>query len=272
MPDADDINDGYAIEVPGPERRPVAIEFLYFGADRDRGERGQGHGLLVLQERGQPERRRHLQRRCTRVGDILLLGTFTEGGASTTIRVFKWVGTGGDTNNVLQTGAGGTSATASRATTTTAATRSTTARSSRRGPTRARSSGTPANTIYAGGGDGGRRRPDARSTWKGCFSTFLAETRSSPEISAQLKDFLLGRFEACDSALVDDAEGRAPASDRSRPDGPSSIGTGIGDRQGLGRSERHRTGTNGSGTLTFFICGPIVQPERATPDGVARSA
>lgn len=31
----------------------------------------------------------------------------------------------------------------------------------------------------------------------GCFSSFLAETRSSHELSAQLKDFALGRFEVC---------------------------------------------------------------------------
>jgi uncharacterized repeat protein (TIGR01451 family) len=31
----------------------------------------------------------------------------------------------------------------------------------------------------------------------GCFSSFLAETRSSHELSAQLKDFALGKFEVC---------------------------------------------------------------------------
>ena len=35
----------------------------------------------------------------------------------------------------------------------------------------------------------------------GCFSSFMAETRSSPQIGAQLKDFVLGTFESCGSAI-----------------------------------------------------------------------
>ena len=34
-------------------------------------------------------------------GDILLLSTFTQGGAVTSIRVFEWVGVGGNTNGTL---------------------------------------------------------------------------------------------------------------------------------------------------------------------------
>ena len=35
----------------------------------------------------------------------------------------------------------------------------------------------------------------------GCFSSFLAETRSSQEVRAQLKDFALGQFEICSASI-----------------------------------------------------------------------
>jgi hypothetical protein len=40
----------------------------------------------------------------------------------------------------------------------------------------------------------------------GCFSNFLAETRSSQSITAQLKDYALGNFSLCDLAMVKDGD------------------------------------------------------------------
>jgi hypothetical protein len=36
----------------------------------------------------------------------------------------------------------------------------------------------------------------------GCFSSFLAETRSSPSIDATLKDFVLGAFAPCEANIM----------------------------------------------------------------------
>ena len=135
VPDADDIQDGYAIKYQGPNVGDD--QFLYFGADRTavNGSKDMGFwffkGPVGLNADGTFSGQHQ-------VGDLLLLGTFTGGGATTTIRIFKWVGTGGDTNTVLNSQGNfgdcvpGGSAGA-------AATRSTTPRSSRPGPTRARS-------------------------------------------------------------------------------------------------------------------------------------
>ena len=40
----------------------------------------------------------------------------------------------------------------------------------------------------------------------GCFTTFLAESRSSPEITATLKDFAGGQFNTCPSRRCDDGD------------------------------------------------------------------
>ncbi len=94
---------------------------------------------------------------------------------------------------------------------------------------------------------------------EGCFSTFVAETRSSPSVDAQLKDFALGDFEACGSELT-----TTPSDNAGDPltDGPDdgdvpdvSIGTGsvlVKDAADL-----VVTGTSTwEGTLDFYLCGP----------------
>ena len=59
----------------------------------------------------------------------------------------------------------------------------------------------------------------------GCFSSFMAETRSAPEVGAQLKDFLLGRFESCGSSLTTTPK---DGNGNPIPAGGLSIGTGMG--------------------------------------------
>ena len=58
-----------------------------------------------------------------------------------------------------------------------------------------------AGSIYTGGLlEGGIDLTALELT--GCFSSFMAETRSSPSISAQLKDFVLGTFESCGATIT----------------------------------------------------------------------
>ena len=101
----------------------------------------------------------------------------------------------------------------------------------------------------------------------GCFSSFLAETRSSPEIGAQLKDFLLGAFESCSSGLVttpkDGAGGDMTDGDDTDKLVEASIGTGsvtvkdsaLLNIQGV---------TPFVGSLKFYLCGPIATGTCAT--------
>ncbi len=137
-------------------------------------------------------------------GDILILGTFTQGGAASNVRVFEWVGTGGNAH-------------------------------SRPAQWRDRTA-TFADCVPGNGGDNGCGTVNSASdpgawgsgegrTVAGGFRSraagssrvastyrpsgsrdasraFVAETRSSPSVDAQLKDFALGDFEACGSKLT----------------------------------------------------------------------
>jgi uncharacterized repeat protein (TIGR01451 family) len=74
-----------------------------------------------------------------------------------------------------------------------------------------------------------------------CFSTFLAETRSSQEVEAQLKDFALGNLDTCvpPDLSTDSSVSKA------------DFGEQVTDTANL-------SGTHGAvkGTIQFYICGP----------------
>jgi hypothetical protein len=249
VPDADDITDGFVAKYV--DSALGAHEFLFFGADRTavNGAKDMGFWFfkspISLNDDGTFSG-------VHTVGDILLLGTFTQGGAATTIRVFTWAGPGqGDTNDVLDSGGqfddcvGGVNTTNGC---------NTVNNSTVKSPWdyQSKISGTPANTLYAGAlMEGGI---DLTSLGlEGCFSNFLVETRSSPEVGAQLKDFLLGSFEVCQSSLKTTPK---DGSGNDIPSGGLSIGTGSvtardsADLQVTGAS-------TWSGTFKYFICGPV---------------
>ena len=258
VPDSDDITDGYAIKY-----QKGAQQFLYFGADRVavNGSKDMGFWFFKKEVSPDPESDQFIGEHT--VGDILLLGTFTNGGASTTIRVFKWVGPGnGDTNGVLDS-SGGTFGDCVPGGQTDGC--NTVNNGTIKSPWAYQSkiSNTPADTIFAGGAmEGGIDLTSLGLT--GCFSTFMAETRASPTVDATLKDFLIGKFESCGSSLTTtpkDGNGNPiPAG----PPAGLSIGTGIVNAKDS--ADLQVTGTDTwSGTFKFFLCGPI--PTADTCDG-----
>jgi uncharacterized repeat protein (TIGR01451 family) len=87
-----------------------------------------------------------------------------------------------------------------------------------------------------------------------CFSTFLAETRSSQEVEAQLKDFALGSLDTC---VPPDLETDSSVSD-------ADFGEEVTDLATL-------SGSHGAveGTITFFICGPDLVNSNGCESGQA---
>jgi hypothetical protein len=203
-------------------------------------------------------------------GDILILGTFTQGGATSNIRVFEWVGTGGNatSNGTVEgpTGAFGDCVPGS---------------TNDQGCGTVNSGLVPvawpytpsqgaAGSIPSGGFvEGGINLTDLGIP--GCFSSFMAETRSSPSVDATLKDFVLGNFEACDSNLTTTPGTSATPSvaltDTNANTIPDiGIGTGT-----VAVKDKASMVVNGidtwTGNLKFFICGPIASGE-CTSGGV----
>ena len=109
-----------------------------------------------------------------------------------------------------------------------------------------------------------------------CFSSFAAETRSSQSVTATLKDFVLGSFEACASALTTRPGNGAAGTDNvqltdSNANTIVDTSIGTGSVQVRDRATLNVTGiANWSGNLKFWLCGPIAPstpPGRCTTGG-----
>jgi len=77
-----------------------------------------------------------------------------------------------------------------------------------------------------------------------CFASFLAETRSSQSTTATLKDFVLGNFGNCVATMSTQVSSA----------GPVTPGTAVHDTATVVGNQPSKTP---SGTVTFFLCGPI---------------
>jgi uncharacterized repeat protein (TIGR01451 family) len=123
-------------------------------------------------------------------GDILLVSDFTVGGSTSTIKVFKW--TGNDATGSLVALNGGNPI---------------------NGNTFAIVNGGPISVPWSYTNKSGANQPAAGEFLEegvdltalglqGCFSSFLAETRSSQSPTATLSDFVIGQFQLCSLAAT----------------------------------------------------------------------
>jgi len=182
------------------------------------------------------------------VGDILVLANYTNGGSVANFDVFKWVGSGGNVNGTLQTVENGGECGAE-------------ANDDACGKTNANLENSPwpfqgrdtaANKFGPGTFFEGGINLSALELDTGCFTTFLAETRSSQSVDATLSDFALGEFSFCETPNLVTA-----ASDQSFTIGGSVLDTAT------------LTGTKGTvtGTIEFFVCGPSASNPDCTAGG-----
>jgi hypothetical protein len=265
VPDADEILNAYAAMYEEPVSED---QILYFGADRYavNGSKDFGFWLFqnpVAQNSNGTFSGEHVGDPTVGDDDILILGTFTQGGATTTIRVFRWVGTGGNaTQNGTVTGpvgAFGDCVPGSAGDSGCATVNNTTI------PTGGwayvgKKSGIAANNIASGGFvEGGINLSELGL--EGCFSSVLAETRSSPSVDAQLKDFALGQFEACGVGIV-----TTPTDADDNPTTEITLGDSVYDHAVV-------TGTGPgapvpTGSVSFHICAPdeLDDPGSTTDD------
>lgn len=193
---------------------------LYFGADRwaNNGDAAVGfwflQGETTIGPTGQV-----LGSHVT--NDTLVVSHFTNGGAVATIYVYKWVSSASPKLQLLTTSADCGSAASNDL----ACARVNTALTASALPyqgsgTRDPANQYPANSFFEGG-------IDLTQLFGGtppCFSNFIAETRSSQETTATLKDVAFGAFNNCpivppQSAIVIDKVPLAPIVDLGQPIG-----------------------------------------------------
>jgi hypothetical protein len=86
-----------------------------------------------------------------------------------------------------------------------------------------------------------------------CFSSIVSETRSSTSTTATLKDFVIGEFDVCVPEMDTDAS----------TSGPVTPGTAVHDTATI-TVVGATTPDDPTGTVTFFLCGPIATGDCST--------
>jgi hypothetical protein len=201
-------------------------------------------------------------------GDVLVLTTFTGGGAVTTIRVFEWIGPSGSVDALFERGVQGDCvpgstdqelcATVNKTTIETAWTYD--------------GKGEPADNEVSSGGflEGGLNL--SALGLEGCFSSFMATSRSSAELTADLKDFILGSFEACDTDLTTTPKTGAGGPLTADTDGDNLAEIPIGTDGTVSVKDSAELEVKGeanfTGSLSFYICGPFDNPAACDATGV----
>ena len=186
------------------------------------------------------------------VGDILVLADYTNGGTVPNFSVFKWVGSGGSDGSldkVADTGA------CTNANQFACGITNADAFTSNAWPYKNRdvaAQNWPAGALFEGGLDLTHFGLDT-----GCFSTFLAETRSSQSVTATLSDFALGNFSFCEQPNLETQVSSASV----------NVGDSVTDLATL-------SGNKGpvNGTVDFFVCGPTQAVQECTSGGDAAGA
>jgi hypothetical protein len=263
-PDKDELLNGYAARYGNN---------MYFGADRYAGNGSAQMGIWFFQNDVGPVAGGTFSG-VHKDGDVLILSDFTNGGAATTIRVFRWNGPDdngdctaqeqadlecipgvGAIDGTLDLLAGTENDTADCADPTLPLNAPSCATVNVDPisvpwpffPKGAKGNGpfqVPSGQFYEGGID--------LSAFPGlsnqCFASFLIETRSSPSVDAVLKDFVGGGFEACQSSVD-----TTPSDANKNALTTIQLGQDIYDYAVV-------TGTGSqlapTGTMSFFICSP----------------
>jgi hypothetical protein len=226
----------------------VKCEVLYFGSDRFDNSGDAQQGFWFFQNpiglTNTPSGGGFKFSGVHKLGDLLVISDFSNGGTTSTISVYRWNPAVSGNLQLLQSAANANCASAAAGD----------AFCGIVNPTNGTTAPWPytdksgnhtylQGELYEGGvnlsslGLGGE-----------CFSSVASETRSSTSTTATLKDFVLGGFGKCESGLV-----TTPSAGKG---GSVSIGTGsisVTDSAELTISGV----TTWSGTMKFFICGPI---------------
>ena len=240
VPDKDDIQHAFAA---------LYGDFLYYGGDRSQISGDAQMGFWFFKN-GISVNANGTFTPAHTVGDLLVLSHFSNGGSASTIELYQWVGSGGDTNDTLDKVATGATCTGSPADDIACA-MANAANSNSPWPYTPKSG---ANNVFGANAffEGGLDLADLYGGNPPCFSSFLVETRSSTSISSTLQDFASGAFNTCVPPTI------TTQSSASTVD----FGGTVTDTATL-------SGTDGpaSGSVKFYVCSPAQITGAGCPTG-----
>ena len=251
-------------------------EILYFGLERNGNEGAANVGFWFLQDPtiacNAPGGGNFQFTGNHEDGDLLVVSQFTNGGTVSTIEVFEWQGGANGCIDARTRLGPATGCRSPAAPTVERRVRRSTMRRAR--PSTPRTIAitpwttvektTVGHSLFANEFfEGGINLTDTGLGGK-CFNTFLANTRASQELGANLHDFSVGSLGGCTANVTttpkDGAGNNIPA-------GGLSIGTGSVEVKDSATIEV--TGaTVWEGSLQFSLCGPIAAPATCATNGV----
>ena len=198
VPDKDEITDAFAAAYTNAQGELL----VYFGADRFDNSGDAQIGFWFFQNKIELKPKSPNAGTFTgvhAVGDLLIVSDFTTGGSVSTIKVFEWVGAGGSDGPLDLIASGVDAANAQPGDALAAQVNSTSVPAP--WPYLAKGSPTPKifppGTFFEGVVNLSRILPEIE-----CFSSFIAETRSSTSPTATLKDFVVGNFSFAPTVTV----------------------------------------------------------------------
>ena len=180
------------------------------------------------------------------VGDVLFVGEFSTGGTVTTLNAFKWVGGSSPLMNITATG-GADCRTADM--TANYCSRSNTVSISTPWSTQDKTSG-PNTLATAEFFEVGIDLTGLFGSNAPCINRFIFDTRTSPSVTATLKDYAEGALATCPTATISTNVSPSPI-----PFGGSANDT---------ATVTLTTASTVSGTVTFNVYGPFSSPPTST--------
>jgi hypothetical protein len=181
-------------------------------------------------------------------GDVLILSNFTGGGTHPLVEVYEWTGGAGGGLSLMSSGGfchsvGANDDVCGEA--------NATPFNTTWAPHNALANPLDTNEFLEVGVDLTKVLSLATNTVP-CFARFQAETRSSQETTATLKDYAAGRFNTCTTGT-----NSTPMSGGASVSGSSVLpGTAVTDEAVITGSSLVGTPPNPTGSVSFFLCGP----------------
>jgi uncharacterized repeat protein (TIGR01451 family) len=170
-------------------------------------------------------------------GDLLIISDYTNGGGTQDVSVYRWTGDDATGAPVLDASFNGSLCTAAPSNDNACAIANDSTITTPWSPTSHDS-----NTFVEAGID----LTTLLGSNGGCFTTFLAETRSSNQLTATLKDFAGGQFNTCVPPIMDTTA--AP--------GGSSNPLGVANQHDVATISPVGDRPDPTGTISFFLCNP----------------
>jgi uncharacterized repeat protein (TIGR01451 family) len=235
----DDLQNAYAALVQVPQGAPdnAGHTVLYLGSERGSNNGTSFAGFWLLKDPTVGCSGTNAFSGQHTNGDILIVSDYTNGGGTQDVQVYKWVGDDATGGPVLQTSFNGGLCGPSLTNDDACAIANSSPITTPWSPT-----SHDTNTFVETGID----LTTLLGSAGGCFTNFLAETRSSAQITATLKDFAGGSFSTCVPPVI------------------TTTATPGGSQDPIGVSNEHDvasiSGVTGrpdpTGTITFSLCNP----------------